>query len=248
MEKSESISLRGLSLQQAALVAGFAYLLNPVPFAQIYALPRLIVDDASQTVANMAAHPHLFATAVLSLLFSALGDIIMAWALYVLLAPINRALSLLASLLQLVYAAVWLTAISQLGLLYRLVVLSDYAKQVRATDLPLQATELLGGYRSGLGIGLILFGLHLVVIGWLIAHSTYLPRWLGWLLFLDGWVWVADNLSIYLFPQASVGYLKGLWAAELIFEVWLLGWGWRIREPTSERRQFATGTCSSPDE
>ena len=65
----------------------------------------------------------------------------------------------------------------------------------------------------------------------LIARSSYLPRWLGWLLFVDGWAWVLDSLSIYLYPDADLAFLKVFFAAELIFMVWLLGWGWRIREP-----------------
>jgi hypothetical protein len=222
----------GLSLRQAAMITGITYLLNPVTFAEAYAMPHLVVPDAAQTMANMAAHPHLFSAAVLSYFFSLLGDVVFAWSLYVLLAPVNRALSLLASFLQLVYAAVSLAAVSGLGLLYRLLVIPEYSKHVNASELPVQGMLLLDGFRSGWRLGLILFGLHLVVVGWLIAHSTYLPKWLGWLLFLDGWVWVVDNLSAYLFPNAALGFLNVFFVAELIFMVWLLGWGWRIQEPT----------------
>ena len=43
----------------------------------------------------------------------------MAWALYVWLESINRALAMLGSVLQLVYAAAWLAAIPNLDLIYR---------------------------------------------------------------------------------------------------------------------------------
>ena len=235
----DAIWTRGLSLKQAAFVAGFTYLLNPVTFAEAYVMPRLISADPAETVTKLTAHPHLFSAAVLSYVVSAIGDVVMAWALYALLRPINRALAMLGSLLQLVYAAVWLAAISNLGLIYRLVAVPDYSRHTSAAGLPSQIAELLGAYRSGWGISLILFGLHLVVTGWLIARSSYLPRWLGWLLFIDGWAWVVDSVSIYLFPDANLQFLKAMFAAELIFMVWLLGWGWRIREPeflTEERR------------
>jgi hypothetical protein len=222
----------GLTLRQAALIAGITYLLNPVTFAEAYAMPRLVVADSSQTVANIAAHPHLFSAAVLSYFFSLLGDVVLAWTLYVLLAPVNRALSLLASWLQLTYAAVSLAAVSNLGLLYRLLVIPEYSGHVSVSSLPAQGVLLLGSFRSGWGLGLILFGLHLVLLGWLMARSSYLPRWLGWLLFADGWAWVVDRLSVYLFPNASLGFLNVFFLAELVFMVWLLGWGWRIPEPT----------------
>ena len=84
-----------------------------------------------------------------------------------------------------------------------------------------------------MGLSLVFFGLHLVVTGWLIARSTYLPRWIGWLLFVAGWAWVVDSVAIYLVPEPHLSFLKMIFAAELIFMVWLLGWGWRIREPQS---------------
>jgi hypothetical protein len=117
--------------------------------------------------------------------------------------------------------------------------ISEYSRHISSTELPLQATQLLAAFRSGWGLGLILFGLHLVVTGWLIARSTYLPRWLGWLLFVDGWAWVADSLSIYLYPNASIGFLKVFFAMEWIFMIWLLGWGWRVREPQSAQEPGA---------
>ena len=231
MESSEGANWTcGLSLRQAALVAGLTYLLNPVTFAEAYAMPRLIVADPAQTVANLAAHPHLFSAAILSYVASALGDVVMAWALLLLLMPVNRAVALLGSLLQVVYAAVWLGSISNLGLIYRLVAIPDYTRHIATGSLPLRVVELMGAYRSGWGLSLILFGFHLVVTGWLIARSSYLPHWLGWLLFADGWAWVTDSLAVYVYPEANLGLLKVLFAAELIFMVWLLGWGWRIRE------------------
>ncbi len=235
----DEIWTRGLSLKQAALVAGFTYLLNPVTFAEAYAMPRLISADPAETVRNLTAHPHLFAAAVLSYVISAIGDVVMAWALLALLRPINHAFAMLGSLLQLVYAAVWLAATSNLGLIYRFVAVPDYSRHTVAAELSSQIAELLAAYRSGWGLSLILFGLHLVVTGWLIARSSYLPRWLGWLLFADGWAWVVDSVSIYVSPDANLQYLKIVFAAELIFMVWLLGWGWRIREPglsVGERR------------
>ncbi len=232
MQSSElTIRMRGLSLKQAALVAGFTYLLNPVTFAEAYAMPRLVSADPIETMKNLTAHPHLFATAVLSYVVSAIGDVVMAWAFYALLRPINAALAMLGSLLQLVYAAVWMAAISNLGLIYRLVDVPDYSQHLVATSLPARIAELLGAYRSGWGLSLILFGLHLAVTGWLMARSFYLPRWLGWLLFVDGWAWVVDSVTIYLYPDSNLPFLKAIFAVELILMVWLLGWGWRIREP-----------------
>jgi hypothetical protein len=91
---SAAKSYHGVTLRQAALVAGLAYLLNP-----------------DQTVQNISAHLGLFAAAILCYIISFIGDVIIAWALHVVLAPVNRALSLLAAWCQLVYAAVALCSV-----------------------------------------------------------------------------------------------------------------------------------------
>ena len=143
----------GMSLRQAALVAGLCYLLNPVIFAEGYAMPRLVVASAGQTAANLAAHPHLFVAAILCYFFSLVGDVVMAWALYVLLAPVNRAVSLLAAALQLVYAAAGFAAVANLGEAYRLLFVSDYAGLFGAAELPAQVRLLVGSFRSGYTLG-----------------------------------------------------------------------------------------------
>ena len=225
----------GLSLRHAATIAGVAYLLNPVSFAEFYVMPRFFVADAGQTIANLAAHPRLFAVGVLSYFFSLVGDVVLAWSLYVLLAPVNRVLSLLAAWFQLIYAAVTFAALANLGELYRVVAVPSYAATFDKAALPMQATLLLAGFRSGWGLALILFGFHLVVLGWLIARSSYIPRWLGWLIFMNGWAWVLDSVSVYLFPEAGLGFLKFFETPELMLMVWLLGWGWRVREQGPEK-------------
>jgi hypothetical protein len=88
----------GLTLRQAALVAGFAYILNPVTFAEAYAYPKLVVpDNIGQTTHDISAHQGLFAAAIFSYLISFIGDVVLAWELYHLLAPVNRAVSLLTA-------------------------------------------------------------------------------------------------------------------------------------------------------
>ena len=87
-------------MRQAALIAGFAYLLNPVTYAE-YVYPKLVITgNAEQTVRNISTHGGLFLAALFCYLVSFIGDVVIAWALYVLLAPVNRALSLLTAWFQ----------------------------------------------------------------------------------------------------------------------------------------------------
>jgi hypothetical protein len=50
----------GLTLRQAALIAGFAYLLGPVTYAEFSIYPKLVIPiDIEQTVHNIATHQGL---------------------------------------------------------------------------------------------------------------------------------------------------------------------------------------------
>jgi hypothetical protein len=55
----------GVTLRQAALIAGFAYLLGPVTYAEFSIYPKLVMPaNIAQTVQNIATHRGLFATAI----------------------------------------------------------------------------------------------------------------------------------------------------------------------------------------
>ena len=227
--------VRGLSLRHAALVSGLAYLLNPVTFAEYYAMPRLVSADPGRTLANLEAHPHLYSGVVLAYFGQFLGDVVVAWGLYFLLAPVNRALSLLGAWLQLIYAAMGLAAVVNLALVYRLLFAPEYAGLFPSSALAAQVRMLIGGFRAGWSLSLVVFGVHLVVVGFLFARSTYLPRWMGWVLIADGLAWIIDRLTEYVAPSASLSFLNVFFIGELMLMVWLLGWGCRLKEPDFER-------------
>lgn len=222
----------GLTLRQAAIIAGLAYLLNPVTYAEFTIMPKLVVaGHLEQTVANIAAHPGMFVTAVFCYLINFVEDIVIAWALYYLLAPVNRAVSLLAALFQLVYAAIALAGWFNLVAAYRMVTTPEYATAFGSGPLSAQVDLLLHAFRYDYATGLLLFAIHLLLIGGLIIRSTYIPKWLGVLLMIDGAAWIVANLRPYLYPSANLDFLFPVFLVELIFMVWLLIWGSRIPEP-----------------
>lgn len=228
----------GLTLRQAALIAGFAYLLNPVSYAEFSIYPRLVVaDNVQQTVANIAAHHGLFLLAFFCYLINFIEDIVIAWALYILLAPVNQALSLLAAWFQLVYTAIALFGAFNLVTVYRMLTTPAYRTTFGAGPFNAQVDLLLHTFRYdySLAIGAI-FSIHLILIGYLIVRSRYIPRWLGILLVLNGLGWMVNNLQPYLYPHANLGFIWITFFGELVFMLWLLISGWRIQEPLREHR------------
>jgi hypothetical protein len=117
----------GLTLRLAALIAGFAYLLSPVTTAEFSIMPKLVIPgNIEPTVQNIVAHGGLFVAAILCYMVTFIEDVVIAWALYVLLAPVNRSLSLLTAWFRLVYTAIVLFGWLNLVTVFRLLHTPDY--------------------------------------------------------------------------------------------------------------------------
>jgi hypothetical protein len=228
----------GVTLRQAALIAGSAYLLNPVSYAEFSIYPKLVVaSNAEQTVQNISAHMGLFAAAILCYVASFIGDIIIAWALYVLLAPVNRALSLLAAWCQLVYAAVALCSVFGLLDVYHLLATPYYLTVFGSGQLHAQVWLLLHSFHFNWSMSLIVFGIHLVLVGYLIFRSGYIPWIVGIALFIAGLGWIIAGVGPYVLPNANLDFTFITAFGEVFFMLWLWIRGWAIlREAQTEVR------------
>jgi len=222
----------GLTLRQAALIAGFSYLLMPVTFAEFYVFPKLFVPgNIEQTAQNITAHGRLFFLAILCHFVTLILDVVIAWALYVLLAPANRALSLLTAWFRLIYTAVALFGLLNLVTVFRLLHTPDYITLFGAQQFHAQTKLLLNSFRYDFSMALIIFGIHLALLGYLIYKSPYIPSLLGILLSLLGIGWIVYCLSPYLYPTAPLlTYIPLAGFGELLFPLWLVIRGWTLRD------------------
>ncbi|MFM9951141.1 MAG: DUF4386 domain-containing protein [Saprospiraceae bacterium] len=70
----------------------------------MYALPKLIVSfKASETAQNIIENQSLFVAAILAYILAFILDLIVTWALYIFMKPVNQDLSLLTVWFRLVY-------------------------------------------------------------------------------------------------------------------------------------------------
>jgi hypothetical protein len=159
--------------------------------------------------------------------------VVIAWALYVLLAPVNRALSLLTAWFRLVYTVIALFGLLNLVTVFRLLHTPDYLTIFGAQQLHAQVQLLLNSSRYDWSMSLVIFGIHLGLLGYLIYRSRYIPKILGILLVIVGTGWVINSLRPYLYPNADLGFIPIAGFGELIFPLWLLIRGWRIKEPAA---------------
>lgn len=208
MERSGSwASLRG----NASLAAALALLVMVVlsGFGNFMVLERLIVPgNGAATAAELAASATLFRWGVLSLVFICVLDILVAVALRELFSGTNRTLSDLAAWFRMIYAGVFLVGICHL--LVALGGLSNGAFVLAEVDTFYAIWE----------VGLIFIGLHLLVLGYLVYRSGFVPRMIGLLVALAGAGYLADSIGTVLIADYSFSFTAFLFVGEVV----LMGW------------------------
>jgi len=176
----------GLTLRQAALIAGFGYLLMPVAYAEFSLYPKVVIaGNIEQTSQNIVAHGRLFGLVILCHLITSILDVVIAWALYVLFVPVNRSLSLLTAWFRLMFTALALFSLLNLVTVFRLLNTPDYLASFGITQLHAQAKLLLNSFRYDWSMSLVIFGIHLGLLGYLIYRSGYIPKIIGILLIVE---------------------------------------------------------------
>ena len=223
-------------MRQAALIAGFGLLIMgfAAPFAEFFVYPKLVIPGKiEETAQNIVANQGLFLAGMFAYLITFICDVLVAWALYVLLIPVNRSLSLLTAWFRLVYTVIALVGLLKLVTVFRILSTPDYLTVVGSDHLHAQVQLLLNSFRYEWSLGMVLFGIHLGLLGYLVYRADYIPRILGILLAIAGFGYLIYYLSPYLYPNADLGFIMITFFGELIFMFWLLVRGWKIQDPTA---------------
>ena len=226
-------SIADISQRKAAIVAGFGLLIMTIfyVFADFFVFQNLIVPgDATSTAINIMASEILFRIGICCLLIVLICDVVVAWALYIFLKQVNKSLSLLTAWLRLVYAAILGIALFNLVIVLILLSGANYLAVFEADQLHAQVLLFLNAFYDVWAIGLIVFGFHIFILGYLVFKSNYIPRVLGVLLIVAGLSYLIDYFGKLLFPNFDVPISLVLGWGELIFMFWLLFKGGKIRE------------------
>jgi Domain of unknown function (DUF4386) len=217
----------GVSIRTSAIVAGLGLLLMAIlaPIANFGVFETLIIPgDATATANNIMASPGLFRTGIFVFLIVAILDVVVAWALYILLKPVNKSLSLLAAWFRVVYAAIFAISLSNLLIALQLLNGDGFLKAFETNQLYAQVMVFLNAFTDGWDLGLVIFGLHLLVLGYLVFKSGYLPKILGILVILAGSGYLIDNVGKLLSPNYNLSIAMFTFIGEVLLIFWLL---WR---------------------
>ena len=215
------------TLKTTARIAGLLMLVLVAlaPFSMLYVLSTLIVPgDAVTTANNIVSSAAMFRLAMASDAVIFLVEIALCALVYTLVRPVNKTLALIA-----VFARLAMTIIQGLNLLNHFVVMSLLSGSGSVAALaPPQLHALvslfLGAHEAGVLIWGMFFGLHLLVLGYLVYRSGYLPKVIGGLLVFVGLVYLAQSFGNILLPDAKALFtaMGSLGFLEIAFPVWLL--------------------------
>jgi hypothetical protein len=189
--------------RRAALIAGLAYVILTV--LALFAIRVLDgstqPDNPAATVEHIVNSKALFRSGLPAFFIVLIADVVVAWALYVFFQRTSRELSLFAAWFRLVYVAIAGAALLNLLAVLKLVDGAGYAAALEAGQRDVQVMLSLDAYVYGWSIGLVAFGVHLLLLGIVIAKSSYAPRILGILVVAAGVGYVLRHLALVLLPN-----------------------------------------------
>lgn len=211
-------------LRRPALVAGLGLLAMAVLAGAANAgIQNLVTEsDATRTAHDILASQGWFRLGAAALFVVVVLDIVVAWALRTFFAPVHTGLATLAAWLRLCYAAVFAVAIAHLVQALHLL---RNAQRLSPDSIDQRHTAALlkiHNFQDIWHAGLVLFGLHLVLIGYLAYRSGYVPRVLGVLLVIVGAGYLLDSFARLLVATYSVNVATFTGIGEVAFMLWLL--------------------------
>lgn len=196
--------IAGISLLIMAVAAGFSY---------GYVHNTLIhMDDPIATLFNLTNSAGLFKMELAGWLMIFLTDVLVAWALYIFLKEANKNLALLMAWLRLAYTVFLGVAIANLINVLNLVETKYSMNQEILIQLIMNH---LNSFESLWSNGLIVFGFHLLLLGFLTYISGFVPKFWSILLSVAGISYIFIHGSKFV----NLNYANQLDTIEMILGI-----------------------------
>jgi hypothetical protein len=211
------------------------YLLMGLPavFTQYVTRGFIVAGDATATARNIMAGELTWRLGILSFLVSGIAWILLVLALYALLKDVDRKQARL--MVMLVAVAVALDTVNLLDFMAPLVLLSgaDYLSAFTKPQLDALALGFLRLGSNGNNLAFALWGLWLFPFGVLVMKSGFIPRFIGVLLIVGCFGYLAVSVTSIVLPahgqvvnQVALPFYA---IGELAMVAWLFAKGGKVR-------------------
>lgn len=229
-----------------ARIVGALYLLIFFvgPFAFFMGRTSVVVPgDPTATINNLMASETMFRLGMVAETVIVLVEIVVSALLYVLFRAVSRPLSLAAALAR--FAQAVLQAVNLFTAVPALLLLGGVGYMTVFEPDQLNALVLLFLDANAFVIIIwgVLFGFHLLLLGYLVYRSHFMPSILGILLIIGGIGYLAQSYGHLLVPQydellSTVVIVLSI-PGELAFTVWLLWKGVNVEQWEERALAFA---------
>lgn len=196
-------------------------------FGESFVPGKLIAaNDMVETAHRMAASVGLFRASFACYILEAACDVSLTAIFYLLLRPVSRPLSLIALCFGMVGTAVF-AAGEILYFAAGLPAIDPGVAKVFGPDGGASFTYLcLTLYGYVFNIFAALYGIPVMLRGYLISRSGYLPRVLGWIVMFGGAGFIVKNFVVVLAPQYdSMAFVLPMFLAMISMAFWFLAKG-----------------------
>lgn len=200
-----------------ARTAGALYLAIFVAalFGEVFVSGALVVDgDAIATAGKIVGSEQLWRLGIGAQAITLVCDVAVAWLLYVLLKPAGKDLALLAAFFRLTYVAVYAPA----------VVANAAALRLAKAHVSQAATYALHAHDAAFTLSLIFFGIHLALVGYLIARPPIGVQWLAIALEVTGVCYVVNSFLVFVAPSVSAVLFPWILLPPFVGELGLTFW------------------------
>ncbi|MES1158581.1 MAG: DUF4386 domain-containing protein [Terricaulis silvestris] len=208
-----------------ARVSGVCWLLTIAGgvFAEGLVKSNIIVgDDAAATLSNIAANEPTYRLAIAAEFGGTATYLALSAILYLLLAPVNRPLSLTAAFFSVAGCTIWfLNTVAGMAPL----VLQSIPAGAEHGSIQAAAFALVRLGDEGLMTGMLCFGVHCLLLGFLFARSRFFPWPIGLALSLGGVGYLVGGVAHIAAPDFAsqidtIVHLPGL-VGESLTALWL---------------------------
>jgi len=211
-------SIQSIGPRWAGFVAGLGILAMIYPAMVVLTMLEdvLIKGNTAQTAQNVLAAGGFGSSVWIMLSTVIVLDIVASVALWKYFAPASPGLAKAVMVSRLVYAAVFAVAILQL---------------TSAANDPNQSLVAITGFNHIWHASLLLFGVHLLILGWLVGRLAFRSDYLykvtgvivGGLLLIGGAGYLIDNVGLLFIPayETSPIMVAALAIGETLFAGWL---------------------------
>jgi hypothetical protein len=224
------------SIKKQARLAGLLYLLAsiPAPIGLIYVPNKLIVlNDATGTADHIRASESLLRLGIASELIGSIMFIFVVLALYRLFKPVNETHAL--AMMILILVSIPISLLSVVPEIVALIVSgADFLSAFDKGQLDTLTYLFMRLHGRGLLVAEIFWGLWLFPFGILVIRSGFIPRVLGYLLFIAAFGYLASSVAFLLLPAYGTivdRFATKLTLCELPIILWLLIWGANVKPP-----------------